>query len=518
MGPAVQGIRLLVWILGAVLAVGCYRRGEAPVAAPTPAPKPEPLSAPVVAHTTPPATAPATASSTALTVATPAALDLFPRCETKGRFLLATDVDLPLGELADFANDAYLRFAGWLGIPADGHPESPVPVYLSSGVDKLFEVERRFGLPPSDASMRSFAFRGGIYPEVPLIVLPVQDHVLARWHLGHEIAHLAVSRVVAEPPDLVNEGLAELLTGWMHFGGQHTLREATSVHWMYERRLRRAVQEGQVPPLRDIFALDYWQFRADEDDFLYFALGWHFVRFLLEDRHPAVAGRFDLYLEELRAGRSGWEGFLFTYDAPQVEDLWRQELARSASWTPLFGSWSDTNGGFRGTARGLGSAALLHDGSPGPDTVFELSYEIDVPVTDLPPDAGIGFVLAHRGPTDYHLLSMVRGGREVVLYHHPSKREKRLYPKRPSNDHSSARVSLRIELDGSILLQVDGDETARFGPVPGARDGQVGLMAECLSTEPSSATEIDFQKIRARGWISRGPRVRVSTPLGRQQR
>lgn len=423
--------------------------------------------------------------------------DLFPRSEVGGRFLVASDVELPLGELVVFANQAYDRFAERLALPSHLHPRSPTPLYLASGMEKLLAVEKRFGLPTSDLPSRSFFFRGGFYPQVPLVAVPAQDVVGTRWLLAHEIAHLALTRVVPEPPDLVNEGLAEVLAGWMHFGAERELSEVRSVHPQYEWRIRRAVEQHNIPPLRQVFALDYWAFRTEESQFLYYALGWHLVRFLLEDTNPAVLGRFDLYLEALRAGQSGWDAFECVYDAPLVEDLWRRELARPLAWSPIFGEWSDTNGGFRGAVRGHASAALLHSDRVPSEGPFELSFQVDVPVTELPADTGIGFVLAHQSPKDYHLLSLQNRGREVVLYHVRSGREQRRHPRRPSNDSSAARISLRIEPDGSILLRVDGDQTARFGPVKGVHGGQVGLMLERHSTEPNSASEIDFRAIRA---------------------
>lgn len=480
-------IRLLLWMGGAALAVGC----SPPQAAQTDrAPS---ASAAASAQ----AALPPQFSQEHWTGVVLVAHDLFPRSEAGGRFLVASDVELPLGELVVFANQAYHRFAERLATPSHLHPKWPTPLYIASGMEKLLAVEKRYGLPNSDLPARSFVFRGGFYPQVPLVAIPAQDVVGTRWLLAHEIAHLALSRVVSEPPDLVNEGLAEVLAGWMHFGAELELREVRSVHPQFEWRLRGAAEQHNIPPLRHLFALDYWTFRAEENQVLHYALGWHLVRFLLEDTNPAVLGRFDLYLEALRAGQSGWDAFHCVYDAPLVEDLWRRELARPIAWSPIFGAWSDTNGGFRGAVRGRGSAALLHSDPVPPEGRFELSFEIDVPVTDLPADAGIGFVLAHQSAKDYHLLSLVNRGREAVLYHVRSGREQRRYPRRPSNDSSAARISLRIEADGSILLQVDSDQTARFGPVKGVHGGQVGLMLECLSTEPNSGSEMHFREIRA---------------------
>ncbi|MBI1379560.1 MAG: hypothetical protein GC161_00560 [Planctomycetaceae bacterium] len=406
-------------------------------------------------------------------------------------------MELPLGELVVFANQAYDRFAERLAILSHLHPRSPTPLYLASGVEKLLAVEKRFGLPSSDLPARSFFFRGGFYAQVPLVAVPAQDVAGTRWLLAHEIAHLALTRVVPEPPDLVNEGLAEVLAGWMHFGPEIELREVRSVHSQFEWRLRRAVEQHNIPPLRHLFALDYWAFRAEQNEFLHYALGWHLVRFLLEDADPAVRGRFDLYLEALRAGQSGWDAFECVYDAPLVEDLWRRELARPLAWSPIFGEWWQTNGGFRSAVRGHASAALLHADRVPSEGPFELSFQVDVPVTELPADTGIGFVLAHQSPKDFHLLSLQDRGREVVLYHARSGREQRRHPRRASNDSSAARITLRIEADGSVLLQVDGDQTAGFGPVKGVHGGQVGLMLERHSLERDSASEIHFRGIRA---------------------
>ena len=487
-----QGSRPLVWILGAALVAGCSPRGK----------ERTDVAVAQTAQAQPQLTVSREVSVEAGLEGLPStalALDLFPRNAAGSTFLVASDVDLPLDELAEFADQAYLRLSERLGVPPHWHPEPPILVYLASGVDKLLAVEQRLGLPPSAVPGRSFAFRGGFYLQGPVIAVMVADLDGTRRLLAHEIAHLGLSRIVTQPPDLVNEGLAELFGGWMHLGEELDWSDSTSVHWNHERRCRRAVREGTIPTLREIFALDYWTFRADQNNFLYFALGWHFVRFLLEDAHPQVAGRFDLYLDELRSGRTGFEAFRRAYDAPLVESLWRQELARPIAWSPLFNSWSDTNDGFRSAVRARGSAALLHAERPRPDTRFELSFEIDVPVTRLPPDAGVGFVLAHKGPTDFHLLSLLDCGREVALYHHGGAPTQRQYLKRPASDRTSTQLALVIETDGSILLRVDGDDATRFGPIKGVHDGRLGLMLEWHSTDPDSGIEMRFRRVRLAG-------------------
>ena len=428
--------------------------------------------------------------------------DILPRRARAGSFVLYSDAEIPLDELARLADGARRRMAEWLEIPPrDTGPYRFVPVYLCRDVETIYTVERRRGRPSSDHPGRSFPFRGGFYQDEGFIALEAKHLATVRWNLVHEVGHLVLAQRAPEVPDLVNEGLAELLTQWILESNAATPEDDLAVSPSYLERCRRAVVRSEIPPLRRLLRLDYWEFRDSEKDHLYYALGWHFARFLVTGEHPAVAGRFHALVGELERGRSGWMAFQIVYDADLVERLWREALERPLDWEEATGTWQATADGFRAAVQGKGSAMLIRRPSDGGEGARELSYEVPA---DVQHPIAFGFVLNYRDMENFDLLSVREGGREVVLAHWREGAwvDWELIELDGEQRVDSGRLRLRVGLSGEVALFQDEDPVLERRLVPGSPGDGIGLMFELRAEKPEEADSgerFSFRGVRSVG-------------------
>lgn len=214
---------------------------------------------------------------------------------------------------------------------------SPFLFYLCNSVETIYEIERRSGRTPSNHGGRTFEFREGFYETPGFIALPVRRFIHLGFVVMHELTHLALSRIIGDAPDFIDEGVSEFLPELFRATDEASQSSAIFTESFHQTSCERGFKEGEVQSLDRLFDMGYWEFRDEKHTELNDSLGWHLTRFLTESDHEQVVGRFPNFLVCLAIGASGWRAFRSTYDEALVERLRRAELQRPIAWRPTFG-------------------------------------------------------------------------------------------------------------------------------------------------------------------------------------
>lgn len=423
--------------------------------------------------------------------------DLLPRHAVGQRFAVLTDADVDVERIVGLAERFEEWSAGWLGESLGSNAEQPFPIYLCNDDETIYEIERRYQWRTSNHGGRTFEFRGGFYGPPGFIALPVRKFADLDPVVMHEIAHLVLSRIVDDPPDIVDEGVAEYLPELFRAADGASQPNVTFTRSFRQIRCEQGFEAGEVPPLAQLFDLGYWEFRDEKHENLNYSLGWHLVRFLAESDHEQVTGRFPHFLSHLSSGTPGFEALGAAYDDAPVEQLWRAELQRSTAWSPAFGVWQTVPGGFRSRITSPGSSVLLHDESPTSEGTWELSFECPAEA-NWPPGAVLGFAVACRGDQDYRYIA-VRGEDEGVVYSRFLNGEWRSATTLPlaHGALTGGRLSLAIEGDGSMRVRLNGRDLASIPAELEVHEGRCGLMLELPAYGPmESGLEFTFRDVR----------------------
>ncbi len=423
--------------------------------------------------------------------------DLLPRQAVGQRFAVLTDRDIDVHHVEALAERFDDWAADWLGEAVDQTPEQPFPIYLCDTAETVYEIERRSGWTPSNHAGRTFEFRGGFYTPPGFIALPMGQYDDLDTIVMHELTHLALSRIIDDVPDLINEGLAELLPELFRTADEALRSSKSLTAWHHLARCERGFKGGEVQSLERLFHLGYWEFRDDKLTGLNYSLGWHLVRFLVESDHGHVAGRFPDFLRQLNIGTSGWLAFRSTYDQALVEGLWRAELERPMAWKPAFGVWEAATGGFTTRIVSPGSTVLLHEKEPSAEEPWELSFDFPGKA-DWPQGAVLGFAIAYRSQQDFRYFSIHREHQGAVYSHFLHGEWRDVVRQSLDKDALPAgRLSLSIERDGSLRVRLNGERLASFPASPDLHGSPSGLMLELPEyIFGQDGTEFTFRNVR----------------------
>lgn len=228
------------------------------------------------------------------------------------------------------AESARRRLRDWLQVE-DGGPQHPaVDVFLVADSRRIVEIERSLGIVyTEDPAVRAEAAGGGYFASFRTILLEVSEARSANleWFVSHEVCHVVLGERAGELPDVINEGLAELLPQWILW--EKGRRRPESVRYLYPENAEicaRLVREGNIPPLEQFIQLDRHGFHADRDN--HFPLAWSLMRTLLCTWNEEVRGRVPTLLERRHEKGGSLENFERVYDLALVERLWKHDLER----------------------------------------------------------------------------------------------------------------------------------------------------------------------------------------------
>ena len=412
-------------------------------------------------------------------------LPTFPHVARSRAVCISADVDQPIDELCAFAGSTLRSLRAELGGGERADPPT-LNIYLCAEVEEMRRLEAAYGWPRSDpAPQRTFEFRGGFYPEPHLILLHAQAGEDLRFAIAHELSHAVFNELVGQSCDALDEGLADYdaarVLGWEP--GPYRL-EATA----------KGVLQGSLPSLARFFALDYWQFRDDKLEGRSFELSQLLVRVLLEDRSPAIAGRFPLLLRNLRAA-DPWNALRRTYDVRRLESVWKDALESASRWFPVYGAWSQTNEARVVTLRSPGTAVLLHREPPRAGEAYTIRVRA---ASTLDSASELGFVLGYEDAHSYEVLTLRRSERGLVVARCVGDRWGRstFTPVRDfPADWSTAELSLACSAQGTLVLRFGSRVLAQHARGMDAFGGRVGLFVQPHMQDPSGGGRIAFEYV-----------------------
>ncbi len=420
----------------------------------------------------------------------------------RGSVYYGSDTLRALGDLATTIDRVDERLSNW----ATGRsPETDLPasfVYLCRDIETLLAIERHhdfksvYGHADSASTPdRTFEPRGGYYQQLGVIALLDQPGVDVPWNIAHETSHAALARWTSFVPDVLNEGLAEIVTAWVLYSNAempsddlpldlnvvNTCRSAT-------RRDRRAFR------LAWLFGLDYWQFRDDRSDDLNFSLATSLCHFLLSDGHPSVAGRFPALIQRLGADRSPWFAFQRTYPVGLVERRWRDHLDRwnDLPWRVGFGRrWIQHGSHLSARRPARGSTALIWQGDLQPPSRVEFS------LAQLPTASTVAFLTSYRSPRHFTVLGARRRGRELIRvdYREGSWDTPALWQLPDHLDPTGVWRLERSPATGEMSWSIDG-ETVWSAPGSAVDPGRWGLYFESRQASDRTGTSsVTFENV-----------------------
>ena len=392
----------------------------------------------------------------------------FPYASESAVVSVFADVEQPYAGLRIFAERALHDLREWLGAAHSTSLQPPhYAIYLCRDLETIRQLEEQHGLPRSDPDpLRTFEFRGGFYANVSMIALRCSPREDARWNIAHELSHAAFNEVVGKDCDPINEGLADYnaakILGWPQ--AQYLFDAATV-----------AYKNNLIPSLRDLFGLDYWEFRDDRVNWRHMALSWALVRVLLEDESAGIEGRFLKFLATMRS-TDPFGALRLTYDLQTLEQAWRAKIESLTRWTQAAGEWSQDGDALEVTTRG-GSAIRLHRDRPAAST----PYEIRIRLKDMNERTDFGFVIGHVDADNFIVFCIRWAESRVAVCTREGNRWKstEYVPlKDPPAEWTSDGIQLHCNAEGELLLSYGSRDLARHDLGTNAFKGAVGLFAE----------------------------------------
>ena len=406
---------------------------------------------------------------------------------------LSADVALPLERLADqVVRDVARLEASFSAFPVARNLPALEHLYFladAASVDPLLEAH---GAAPT-------AWAGRARTDVGIGAIFVvgdarRDH---RRILAHELAHAVLAPKTRTRGTFVEEGLAEVLSDWLVFGGGGRFGDVRIDSLTRMRDAARALREHR-PKLASLVRLTDEEFhRADRRDDHY-DLAWSFVHFLLTTDDPALAGRFGKFIGTLARGKprdaeDDWRRLAEVVDRKKLERAWRRAaLEGPADWAPRTASWFAVEDRLAMFMSGTGSGILLRDdGRTTPRATLRFGLATTLPESGL--QAGV--VFGHRGPDDYVIGALDRGATRFGLL----RREGGNFGRWETFSLPPGAPEFEVRVDrGEVRLLRGDDELARHAFAPAALRGNVGLWAERSfgPEEPWVPGEVVFRDVR----------------------
>ncbi len=404
----------------------------------------------------------------------------FTRTLETPRFVIASDTALDLAEFGAAAETALDRAGERLGVAAERR--SGAAIYVCSDERDVARIERLHGVRGPRARTTG-RFQGRCHAEHGLILVPLRDRDELRWQIAHEVVHLAFHAAVGRNVEVLNEGLAEVLPHWILHAPGSDPADLDAPYPLYAARLERVVLQREVPTLEELCRLGSAAFYDTRAGWLHYALAWQLAKLLLEDDHPAVAGRLSPLIGALRE-KPLWPALCSVYDAATLESLWRERLHALARWQPVFGTWDGDGGALTGHAAPSASAFALAAWEPVAGTPWRASFALGAP---LPHGAAVGFVLGYQHEDAFTFLELRPDDGHAVLLRRAGGRwvERECAELDLPSTHLSS-IALDVGADGSMALATPGGEPVALEWRAPAT-GRAGLLIESRAGAPAGA-------------------------------
>lgn len=412
---------------------------------------------------------------------------------------------MPLRLVADSALDARRRISSWLARSGSESISFTQPyVYVCRDLRTLHTVRRHheiaaFGIEQNHSfeSEGTFTPRGGYYAQLGIIALVAGRNQDLRLDIVHEMTHVVLEKYFGVLEDVIDEGLAEVLSPWILFTESTSPRQTPITNINHANQCSTTLADGQLPNLRTLFLLDYWQFRDKQSDNLYFALSWSLVDFLLRTDDPRFANLFPKFLNRARSLGSAWRALAEVYDIRTLWSAWHNHLVEFSQlhWHTKWGQWYMLGDRIVGSLRTPGLAMCIYQQSLEPP--FDVSFRLPRGLTSR---QSAGCVLGH-GLDAYYAVQIRFGGREINLSQYRGGQWAGNHPAIQIDSGvtlSDRSIVVRCKPSGEILVSLSGEVLARFLAAPDSLSGRTGLIMELRQEDDQefSRGDVLFESVR----------------------
>lgn len=250
----------------------------------------------------------------------------FARRDASKNFVFWTNIpDADLPRLLRVAEDA--RGAMLKRLRVEEPWPDRLPFFLCRDAKELRAVGLLFGTDLNLGARSS----GGYYAECPAIA--VLDTAKRREvTVSHEVVHAVIGPLCPSCPAAINEGLAMLITERLLTDAHSSRSYWLAPYWKSwrnwrARRIRRARDNDEIPSLRALMRLSYWQFHGRKER-LHYCLSWCLAEALV---NGPKGGRLSTLLTACNWNRDGWLAMMEVHVPADIERRWREQIDRVAA-------------------------------------------------------------------------------------------------------------------------------------------------------------------------------------------